>query len=84
MFYRNGYRAYVGRGDSNLESRERASYRQARYDLTSDLYETSSPREAYRLECRLWHKHRPCDNERHPAKPGGTKWRCPVPGCKYH
>jgi len=81
IFYRSGYVAYVGRSDSDVHRRESDSYRATRYDRTTDIVETSCSREAYRQECRLWHKHRPCDNERHPAVPRGQNWRCPVKGC---
>ena len=52
----------------------------ADYDLTTDVYETSSARQAYLLECRLFHRHDPIDNEIHPRVPAGTNWRCPVRG----
>ena len=84
MLFRNGRRAYVGRGDTDVDRRHGKSRRAARYDNTSLIYDTTSKRQAFLLECRLWHKHRPCDNDRHPARPRGTRWRCPVPGCKYH
>lgn len=81
VFNRKGRNAYVGRGDTDVLRRMRTSYRQANYDLTVTVYATSSSRQAYLLECRLFHKHNPCDNEIHPAVPAGTKWRCPVRGC---
>ena len=84
VLFRNGRRAYVGRGDTDVDERHRKSRQAARYDLTSLIYDTTSARQAFLLECRLWHKHWPCDNQRHPARPRGTIWHCPVRGCEYH
>ena len=81
VFKRNGRDAYVGRGDIDGIARMRKSYRAARYDRTAEFYPTTSPRQNYLLECKLFHKLDPCDNERHPAVPAGTNWRCPVKGC---
>jgi excinuclease UvrABC nuclease subunit len=81
IFKRKGHVVYVGRSDSNVSARESQSFRHGEYDLASDIYETTSRREAYRLECRLFHRHNPIDNEIHPQVPAGTAWRCPVKGC---
>jgi hypothetical protein len=81
LFKRNGRNTYVGRGDRDVLGRMRRSHTAARYDLTVTIYETTSARQAYLLECRLFHKHRPCDNAIHPAVPAGTNWRCPVKSC---
>jgi hypothetical protein len=85
LFKRNGRPAYVGRGDFNFLSRMRKSHRQGtlRYDRAVRIYRTTCAREAYRLECRLSHRHRPCDNCIHPAVPAGMNWRCPVKGCHW-
>ena len=84
MLFRNGRRAYVGRGDTDVDKRHGKSRCAASYDNTSLIYDTTSKRQAFLLECRLWHRYRPCDNDRHPAVPAGTFWRCPVKGCKYY
>jgi len=81
VFRRKGHVVYVGRSDSNVAVRENASFRQGVYDLTSDIYETSSAREAYLKECRLFHRHDPIENEIHPQVPAAANWRCPVKGC---
>jgi hypothetical protein len=81
IFRRNGRIVYVGRSDSNVSARESASFGCGDYDLISDIYETSCSREAYLLECRLFHRHDPIDNEIHPQVPVGANWRCPVKGC---
>lgn len=83
LFKRKGRRAYVGRADRDVVSRMRSSYRQGDYDLTVTVYETTSARQTYLLECRLFHRHRPCDNDIHPAVPAGTNWRCPVKVCPW-
>ena len=81
VFRRNGYDAYVGRGDSDGIARMRKSYRAARYDKTVLFYPATSKRRNYLRECKLYHKLNPCDNERHPAVPAGANWRCPVKSC---
>jgi hypothetical protein len=83
LLKRNGRNAYVGRGDSGVIGRMRRSHTAARYDLTVTVYETTSERQAYLLECRLFHKHRPCDNAIQPAVSAGTNWRCPVKSCRW-
>jgi excinuclease UvrABC nuclease subunit len=83
VFKRKGRRAYVGRGDYDVFARMRNSFRQADYDLTVTVYETTSARQSYLLECRLFHRHRPPDNTIHPAVPAGANWRCPVRGCPW-
>jgi excinuclease UvrABC nuclease subunit len=75
--------AYVGRSDSDVRARASQSHSQGDYDQTITIYETSSKHEAYLLECRLFHKHDPIDNEIHPRVPAGTNWRCPVKGCPW-
>ena len=42
-----------------------------------------SPRAAFRKDCELYHHYRPIDNQGHPVPPRGTKWRCPLTGCRY-
>jgi len=80
---RKGRIVYIGRSDSDVNAREGQSFAQGKYDLTTDIIETSSPREAFLLECRLFHKHDPVENIYHPAVPPGTNWRCPVKGCPW-
>lgn len=83
VFKRNGRVAYVGRSDSDVAARESKSFSQSDYDLTTTIHETSSAREAYLKECRLFHRHNPIDNEVHPRVPAGTNWRCPVKECDW-
>ena len=74
---------YVGRSDSDLPSRIKASIREGiGYKYLWFEYATS-PMQAYYLECEWYHKYAPPDNTNHPAVPPGTYWRCPVPGCPW-
>lgn len=73
---------YAGRSDSDLRSRIRKSTDEDSYTHFWYSYETS-PMNAYRTECELWHRYQPPDNINHPAVPAGTNWRCPVRGCPW-
>jgi hypothetical protein len=71
---------YVGRSDTGLASRLALSARGGCY--THFWYAlASSPMEAYRAECDLYHRYTPSDNTNHPAVPIGTQWRCPIVTC---
>jgi hypothetical protein len=83
IFTRKGREAYVGRGDKDGLARMNASYREGPYDRTIRFIPTSSPRQNYLLECELFHTLDPIDNDRHPAVPRGTYWRCPINGCRW-
>ena len=73
---------YAGRSDSDLRSRIRKSADEDSYTHFWYDYETS-PMNAYRAECSLWHRYQPPDNINHPAVPAGTNWRCPVRSCPW-
>lgn len=80
---RNGRTAhYVGRSDTDLRREIRESATLGPYTHFWYAYE-SSPMQAYKSECCLWHKYDPPDNDIHPAVPAGTNWRCPVEGCQW-
>lgn len=74
--------AYVGRSDADLLSRLLQSARQGPYTDFWFEYETS-PMQAYKYECELYHTYNPPDNRVHPAVPPGTNWRCPILGCPW-
>ena len=38
----------------------------------------ASSREAFGIECELFHRLRPPGNIIHPTRPSGSDWRCPV------
>ena len=72
---------YVGRSDSDLPARIRQSanaglgYRHFWFDYAS------SPTQACRYECGLFHYYDPPRNTNHPTVPPGARWRCPMAGC---
>lgn len=83
MLSRGGRRVhYVGRSDSDLRARIRKSGQMDSYTHFWFRYERS-PMQAYKAECKLWHKYHPPDNLNHPAVPSGTNWRCPVTHCPW-
>src|SRR5580704_12825117 len=61
LFRRKGRQTYVGRGDRDVLARMKILFRQADYALMVTVYETTSARQAYLLECRLFQRHRPCE-----------------------
>jgi hypothetical protein len=75
---------YVGRSDVDVGSRIKQSAQEQGCPFFWFEY-TTSPRDAYRLECELWHKYGgpPLGNENHPPVPAGTYWRCPIQGCSW-
>ncbi len=74
---------YVGRSDSDLQGRSRESIAEGDgYTVFWFNYETS-PMQAYKSECYLYHKYDPPDNSIHPAVPKGANWRCPIEGCPW-
>ena len=71
---------YVGRSDSDLRVRllqhVDSGYRHFTFQYTS------SARDSYQGECRFYHKNkRKLDNINHPAKPEGSRWKCPIGSC---
>lgn len=71
---------YVRRPDADLRARIRKSAQPDSCTYFWFGYE-SSPMNAYKAECELWHKYQPPDNLIHPAVPAGANWRCPTAGC---
>ena len=69
---------YVGRSDDNVAGRLKwwANNTQ-KYSYFWFEYATS-PKAAFELECRWWHKYKPEDNQSHPDRPNGSSWQCPV------
>lgn len=71
---------YVGRSDNDVAARLKSwANAETRYERYWFEY-ASSARGAFLLECQWWHKYAPSDNERHPAVPKGSDWKCPVTG----
>ena len=81
---------YVGRSDKDNLNERLKDHRTNTSPSKNQQYAyfkfkiTSSEKEAYEDECRLWHEHGapPPDNMIHPDKPDGTTYSCPVTGCK--
>ena len=40
----------------------------------------SSPKNAYEMECEIYHSMKPPENAKHPVKPADAAWECPVCG----
>ena len=76
---------YVGRSDDDLNKRlkdhvgETSPTKKKIYFWFKYEY-ASSPKSAYEKECRLYHTLNPPDNKKHPDKPEGTTYPCPVCG----
>jgi hypothetical protein len=64
---------YVGRSDENLAAELRRFIGQ--YGAFVYGYR-SSPLDAFRAECELYHLLEPEDNTGHPQRPEGTAWAC--------
>ena len=74
---------YVGRSDSDIRERfykSREEGEKYRYYWFKYL---TSPRNAFLLECKMYHKYHPPDNTNHPQVPSGTYWRCPEKNCEW-
>lgn len=81
----DGIILYVGRSDSDLNGRLKThisekSLMTDRYYLVFKFIYANSPKNAYEMECSLWHKEKPLDNKIHPNKPEGTTYPCPICG----
>lgn len=73
---------YVGRSDFDLQQRILQSASEGDYVAFWFDYATS-PMDAYKYECELFHEYNPPDNAVHPAVPSDQNWRCPVAGCGW-
>ena len=67
---------YVGRADADLRARLKAWVGRTERPVFKYRYARSAE-EAFRTECEEYHEFHPPENERHPARPDGTDWRCP-------
>lgn len=73
---------YVGRS-GNLKARLQRHGQDNQGYIHFWYEQVNSALEAYDLECELYHKYNPSDNENHPAIPPGSTWTCPVTGCPW-
>lgn len=70
---------YVGHADEDLAARLRQHIGSPNYDVF--LYAlTSSPHDAFLMECQLYHRFAPRDNTIHPTRPPNESWTCPTCG----
>lgn len=80
---------YVGRSDADLKKEIKQQMRNdCAKGCTHFMFSIAkSKKEAFEKECRNYHDFGECDclnNDIHPAKPAGTKYKCPVEGCEYN
>lgn len=73
---------YVGRADTDLRDRLKKHAKEELYDLFRFAH-VSTLKECFELECRLYHRFEPIDNEYHPHQPEGKNYLCPFTGCEY-
>lgn len=71
--------SYVGRSDDDVNGRLHdwiGKYSDFKFDYFD------SPKAAFEKECHLWHdfggSKGGLDNEKHPQRPAGSDWKCPV------
>ena len=69
------YVQYIGRSDVDVAARLR--YHIGDY-FRFKFESYSTAKEAFEKECCLYHDFKPADNDRHPARPAGKNWECPV------
>jgi hypothetical protein len=70
---------YVGRSDDDVAGR--LLFWVGSYRYFRAVY-CSSAKEAFELECTVYHSLNPINNKAHPARPAGTNYPCPVAKCK--
>ena len=65
---------YVGRSDTDVNaSLQERSHKYKRFKF---VY-LPTAEEAYHIECELYHDFNPPARIAHPARPMGSKWKCP-------
>ena len=80
---------YVGRSDSDLiKEIKQQMGNDCAAGCTHFMFSIAkSKKEAFEKECRNYHDFggsTKLHNKNHPDKPNGTKYKCPVEGCKYN
>jgi hypothetical protein len=74
---------YVGRSDTDLNSRLKKWVNNSQYKRFKFSYATS-PKAAFDKECKNYHDFGgdkgELDNDEHPQRPEGADWKCPVCG----
>ncbi|MBD3413766.1 MAG: hypothetical protein GF421_04945 [Candidatus Aminicenantes bacterium] len=69
--------AYAGRAEKDLKKELTSLVGQTRRPLFTFEY-TSSAKEAFEKQCRIYHYFEPPDNKSHPQPPEGKSWNCPT------
>jgi hypothetical protein len=75
---------YVGRSDLDVKNELKARLSSLNYKKFK-FYYADSPKAAFDMDCRLFHEFGgsgSLQNERHPDRPDGMYWNCPV--CKIY
>lgn len=67
---------YVGRSDSDVNTRLKSWVGKTRRSLFKFSYATSA-KAAFKKECENYHDFNPPGNDSHPDRPTGTDWECP-------
>lgn len=67
--------SYVGRSDDDVNNRLK-EHLEEKYKKFKYSYATS-PKEAFKKECKNYHDFNPPDNKKHPDRPDNTDWKCP-------
>lgn len=68
--------AYVGRADTDLAAQLREYIGSAQYSVFFYALATS-PQNAFAMECQLYHRFKPLNNNAHPARLPDMSWTCP-------
>lgn len=76
-----GQPRFLGRDDKDVRDKLLKwlgrSYRYFQFDYCE------TPEEAFHRQCELYHQFKQnLDNTRHPERPDGTEWRCPL--CDFY
>ena len=66
---------YVGRSDNDIANRLGSWVNQGYSHFWFEY--TTSPMQAFNLECSLWHSYQNLNNTVHPARPNNSGWQCP-------
>jgi hypothetical protein len=67
----------VGRSDDDVGAHLKGCV--GLYSQFAFVY-ASSPKNAYEMECEIYHSIKPPENNKHPARPRDAEWICPVCG----
>lgn len=73
--------SYVGRSDDDVAGRLKKHAVKGVYKYFKFEY-AANARSAFERECSLYHYYPNLDNYIHPARPEGTRYLCPVAGCR--